>query len=452
MITVSELLQTRPEAVKVRVCGKVQGVGYRGWLRDEAKAKGLAGWVRNVADGSVQAMLAGPAAALEEVLRAMEIGPSRATVDFIRARPFKPTTRNKGFRVRKSLGVASNGASGSKADKAFAGVCRQLLKTNNNNPLSTTPEGQYFWKHGFLANKIQLYDISRHGLSDYLSDIQRLMAWMINGPARWLLNDKLAFELAFRNILEVPTTVLSTEEGYVSCAYEDGVIPPGEFFAKPVGSGGGSGVFAVSFDGRTVRFQGREASWKEFIDHLRSREKSYLLCRKVEQHGKLAAMYSGSTNTIRVLMLRHPQTSEPIVAAAVLRVGSDSSSGLDNFSRGGLSFGIDIESGTIGLGFTKRYGRNRPYERHPNAGSRTSGEQIPYWPEVLSRLKAAFRESALRYVGWDVIVSEEGPVVLEGNNCSDVNLLQIHGPLLSDPEVKAFYSYHHILKWTGPPA
>src|SRR5690606_26305601 len=94
----------------------------------------------------------------------------------------------------------------------------------------------------------------------------------------------------------------------VSCPYESGVIPPGEFFAKPITSGGGTGVFPVSFDGRHVTFGGRRAPWADFIDYLKSLGKRYLLCRKAEQHHKLAGIYPASTNTVRVLMLRQPQT------------------------------------------------------------------------------------------------------------------------------------------------
>jgi len=303
-----ESFQPQPEIVKVRVSGKVQGVGYRRWLHKKATAKGLTGWVRNVVDGSVEAILAGPAEAVEEVVNSMKTGPSRASVDFVRVRPIRATTNVSGFRIRKTFGVASNGAVGSKAEKLFSQVHQQLLTKNSNNPLSITPEGERYWRDGFLADKIRLYDTSRYSLSCYLSDIQREMTRLINGHARWLINDKLAFELAFGNVVSIPNTVLSVEASCVSCPYESGVIPPGEFFAKPITSGGGTGVFPVSFDGRHVTFGGRRAPWADFIDYLKSLGKRYLLCRKAEQHHKLAGIYPASTNTVRVLMLRQPQT------------------------------------------------------------------------------------------------------------------------------------------------
>lgn len=71
-------------ARRVTVRGRVQGVGYRDWLVREARAHGLAGWVRNRRrDGSVEALLAGPEPAVAEVLSAMRLGPPLARVESV---------------------------------------------------------------------------------------------------------------------------------------------------------------------------------------------------------------------------------------------------------------------------------------------------------------------------------------------------------------------------------
>jgi acylphosphatase len=69
----------------VSITGRVQGVGYRAWVADEAVARGLAGWVRNRRDGSVEAVFAGDAAAVEAMLAACRLGPATASVTDIRA-------------------------------------------------------------------------------------------------------------------------------------------------------------------------------------------------------------------------------------------------------------------------------------------------------------------------------------------------------------------------------
>jgi acylphosphatase len=67
----------------LRIAGRVQGVGYRDWLQREARRHGISGWVRNRADGTVEALLAGEEDALSVVLSACRRGPPMARVERI---------------------------------------------------------------------------------------------------------------------------------------------------------------------------------------------------------------------------------------------------------------------------------------------------------------------------------------------------------------------------------
>lgn len=66
--------------VMVRVEGHVQGVWYRGWTVETARGLGLDGWVRNRTDGSVEALLHGPSAAVARMITACHQGPPTARV------------------------------------------------------------------------------------------------------------------------------------------------------------------------------------------------------------------------------------------------------------------------------------------------------------------------------------------------------------------------------------
>ena len=74
----------------VTVTGRVQGVGYRAWVADEASARRLEGWVRNVRDGSVEALLVGPADVVADMIAACRRGPSMARVDAVREEDGNP--------------------------------------------------------------------------------------------------------------------------------------------------------------------------------------------------------------------------------------------------------------------------------------------------------------------------------------------------------------------------
>lgn len=75
------------KAVRARIHGRVQGVWYRGWTMETAVRLGLNGWVRNRADGTVEALFAGPADAVDRMLAACREGPPAARVIDIAIEP-----------------------------------------------------------------------------------------------------------------------------------------------------------------------------------------------------------------------------------------------------------------------------------------------------------------------------------------------------------------------------
>ena len=72
---------------QVTIRGRVQGVGYRAWVEHQAMARGLEGWVRNRRDGSVEALFAGSADVVSDMVALCRRGPSSARVDAIQDEP-----------------------------------------------------------------------------------------------------------------------------------------------------------------------------------------------------------------------------------------------------------------------------------------------------------------------------------------------------------------------------
>jgi acylphosphatase len=69
--------------VRVVIRGRVQGVGYRAWTEYEALERGIAGWVRNRRDGSVEALFAGTENDVHAMIEACRQGPPGARIDAI---------------------------------------------------------------------------------------------------------------------------------------------------------------------------------------------------------------------------------------------------------------------------------------------------------------------------------------------------------------------------------
>lgn len=98
-----ERAEDRLRRLDATVVGRVQGVGFRYWVLERARALRLAGWVANQPDGSVRCVAEGPDHGLQRLLRSLEEGPAMSRVDSV-AELWSPATGEfDGFRIR-SLG------------------------------------------------------------------------------------------------------------------------------------------------------------------------------------------------------------------------------------------------------------------------------------------------------------------------------------------------------------
>jgi acylphosphatase len=87
---------------QIRVSGIVQGVGYRAALREQAHSLGVTGWVRNRADGSVEALAHGTPAAVEALIAWARRGPPGARVADVRISEAAAQGAPAGFELRPS--------------------------------------------------------------------------------------------------------------------------------------------------------------------------------------------------------------------------------------------------------------------------------------------------------------------------------------------------------------
>jgi acylphosphatase len=71
------------KTVRLKISGRVQGVSYRWWTVGAATERGLNGWVRNRKDGSVETLISGPIAAVDDMIEACRQGPPAARVNEI---------------------------------------------------------------------------------------------------------------------------------------------------------------------------------------------------------------------------------------------------------------------------------------------------------------------------------------------------------------------------------
>ena len=82
------------------IAGRVQGVGFRWFTHDAAAREGVHGWVRNLADGSVEVVVEGDAESVDRVEAAVRRGPSSARVERVEVEEHAPAGRITGFEIR----------------------------------------------------------------------------------------------------------------------------------------------------------------------------------------------------------------------------------------------------------------------------------------------------------------------------------------------------------------
>lgn len=128
------------------------------------------------------------------------------------------------------------------------------------------------------------------------------------------------------------------------------------------------------------------------------------------------------------------------IPIAVYRIGTKQSSPADNWTQGGISALIDIETGRIGKGVIyPRNGKKYFLKNIRKLVQELKGNLIPNWDKIKELLNASNKNKYIKYIGWDVVITDEGIKVIEGN-CSDMNLLQVHKPILGDVRVRSFFS------------
>jgi len=144
------------------------------------------------------------------------------------------------------------------------------------------------------------------------------------------------------------------------------------------------------------------------------------VCRQIDT---LSQFHPWSINTIRIVTLLYE--NEVHIMSASFRMGNNKKN-IDNLHAKGIAAHIDIESGIIFLpGFDKH---NISYLYHPITELQIVGFKMPFWEECKKFVvEMAYRIPEVGYIGWDVVLQEDGKCILiEGNDNADHDVQQLH--------------------------
>lgn len=213
-----------------------------------------------------------------------------------------------------------------------------------------------------------------------------------------LLDNKLLFNEKFNKYLKRDWLDLN------KASFDDFVFFANShksFIAKPVDLACGRNIIKVNID----KYTNLEEVYNSLIEN-----KQFLLEDYIIQHPKMSQLYPVAVNTLRIVTVTKDKNTHIMFRS--IRMGN-SGNVVDNFNHGGLFTTIE-PNGVIAKPAVDKKGTI--YESHPYTNTRIIGFEIPMFKEALEYVKEMCAEiPEVGYVGWDIALTENGPVVVEAN-------------------------------------
>ncbi len=193
---------------------------------------------------------------------------------------------------------------------------------------------------------------------------------------------------------------------------------------KPADGMCGDGVRKISVRDGAFWEHGKPFDLSAFLKTIRTR---WVFQPIVVNHPTLQALNPSSLNTIRMMTCWNRRTHQAeLWGDSALRIGRKGEL-VDNLHAGGIVVGVSA-SGRLkpdGIAFWDNFSAAR-YSHHPDSGIRFGEVEIPFYKEATEVVLAAQRLlPEIPSIGWDVVITETGPILLEGNHDWDTSLQQI---------------------------
>lgn len=224
------------------------------------------------------------------------------------------------------------------------------------------------------------------------------------------VDDKAEFIHRFRNFLGRECHVvdeMSDEYFRTFLSKYDAV------FVKAANSFGGLEVRKIKRD----EIEDPYALYKELTADPKKR---YVVEEAIHQHPKMNELFPGSVNTMRMVTI--VKDGKPKFIYAILRMGKGEKP-VDNATSGGIYTRVDTDGVLRWPAYSEKEGIF--YETHPDTGTKIQGFTVPMFKEAVELvLNAAMVEPKLGYIGWDVAITENGPVLVEGNMLPGYDMIQ----------------------------
>lgn len=194
-------------------------------------------------------------------------------------------------------------------------------------------------------------------------------------------------------------------------------------FVKPLYGKGGHGiyVFGRNNDGQ-YNTRNNNVFDEIFLDEI-GRRNDYIIQAGIEQDIEMARIYPDSVNTFRIIT-ENKNSYVRILYPVFFRVGRNGNQ-VDNYDKNGLLTTIEVDTGKMGDYASSMHGEQ--FEKHPDTKFCFRGHRISRWKKVREFVaECAKKMPHFTYLGWDIALTSNGPLVVETNLGTGLDGLQIH--------------------------
>lgn len=261
------------------------------------------------------------------------------------------------------------------------------------------------------------------------------------------LTDKIGFARRCQERgLPVSPIIASLAKGRVEDDAFAG-LPAKDLFVKRTRGRGGSGAELWVYDNGTYRSRsGQCLDGDALIARLRelSRGDPYMIQERHVNHPDIADLAAGALATVRLVTAINERGEVEAIRAA-FRMASRADSVVDNFHAGGIAAPVDLVTGTLGRATDRGLAPSVGWvDVHPVTGARITGRRLPQWEAMVALAQQAHANFASRaIVGWDLALTQDGLIIVEGNAATDVDIIQrAHCAPLSQSRFAELMNWH----------
>ena len=306
--------------------------------------------------------------------------------------------------------------------------------------------------NGYLGDQYILYDFKHTDKNEYLSEFDWYRSRYINEPFDFAFNNKVVCAEMLKHHVRFSQNYFIINKGVLHdfesgpISYDkvfDKLMEEGKLVIKPFAMGKGNGVHLLSYEDGKFFMDTEEKTREELEAYLRKLN-MYVFCEYIHQHPYSDKLYDKTTNTIRFITMRDIDTHEMKVFRAVQRIGRKETIPVDNGSKGGLVANIDLETGM--LSEAKCLKELGSWEVHPDSGNPIKGVIIPDWDGIKKEILDVCKKIPyMDFMAWDLLITEEGPCVIEINTSSGINIIQLWGGQ-KQGELGDFFRHYNVIK------